>query len=124
MSTTPSGSSSDANVLRPTSRGDFPELLPGPLMRFYGTVAMGNGALYTLGAMRVGGGLFVGLLGLGAALFSGPVSPSDVYEKLGLEEPNFADFINDQIQRYPRLPRLGNYVQATCCGEEEENDVY
>jgi hypothetical protein len=88
---------------------------------------MGNGSQYIIGAMRVGTGLFIGVEGLGAYLFLGTVDngADGIYQAFGIDgEANFADFVNDQFERHPRLPRAGTYRAEHCNTEENQDESY
>ena len=111
-------------MILPTAEGFFPELMPGPLQRFIGDVGLGNGVIVRLGAMRTGGGLFVGVVGCGAGEVTDAWGADDVMRHFMMAEPdaeNLADLLNDQVCRAERLERLGTY-DPVCCAEKEWSD--
>jgi hypothetical protein len=108
-----------SDVIRPSPDGYFPELLPGHLRVFLGEVALGNGGMVRVGAMRTLRGVFVGIVGYGADEFCGvPVTAEDVRRQLGIRHPsmagNVADLVNDQMAMKQRAERQGTYLAQLC----------
>jgi len=110
--------------VRPTIHGVFPRLLVGPIRVFYGDVALGNGTEWRIGAFGTLHGLFVGVVGRGAAEFiAGTFDDYQVATALGLymgDAGNFTDLINDQLA--PGRPRLGWYKKELCDEAGEADD--
>jgi hypothetical protein len=117
MLSTIDGGGLGVRTVRPNADGVFPQLLPGVIRNFYGKVAMGNGAEWHIGAFRTLDGIFVGVVGAGARLFTGPCGEDTdaiVGENLPWDDAAcLADLINDQFSG-PTRPRLGRYEARFC----------
>jgi hypothetical protein len=113
--------------VRPSRDGHFPRLLPGVIRNFYGRVSLGNGTAWQFGAFKTMSGIFVGIVGHGAALFTRPIMPIDAAADLNIYEmgdaANVADLINDQFDG-ERRPRFGRYTPELCNETGERPDEY